>query len=169
MGSGRSRSRAARNSLTTSSVRSPAPSRVNIRLRCVRTVEQLMPMREAISLSCRPYKSCSAIWACRVGSRKAATTHRHTSPSSGKVLAGMTSPGVGDERREDMAGSPNKKSVEPRTLRKPPPRGMKNVPMADAPCGARLKALPLQIKLGGFSGSSSLMLAHQFSCWPPPE
>lgn len=55
-----------------------------------------------------------------------------------------------------------KEGAEPRTLQEPPARGEKNVHLADAPCGARLKALSLFFKLAGFPGNSDLTLARHF-------
>lgn len=59
-----------------------------------------------------------------------------------------------------------KKSVEPRLLPEPRPRGIQEQHMADAPCGARLKMLLLGYKslaaqVGRFQGSRNLTLARR--------
>lgn len=62
-------------------------------------------------------------------------------------------------------GPEQKGSAEPRTPREPPPRGMENVPWPTPPFGgAAAKALPLQLKLGGFPESSGLTLARRSDC-----
>jgi hypothetical protein len=50
-----------------------------------------------------------------------------------------------------MKGSPNKKSVEPRTLKQGPPGPTQNVPWPTPLAGRGHKALLACLKLGGFA------------------
>jgi len=98
-------------------------------------------------------------------------------PRSQVQLAADRSPKVREHRqgREVVAFEgvrlihqrPRKKR-ERRTKAAPrtPAKGRTERTLADAPCGARLKALLLYMKLGGFLGSSDLTLARQFNCRP---
>lgn len=57
-------------------------------------------------------------------------------------------------------GGPAKKERRTRAAPGAPAKGHGKRTLADAPCGARLKALLSQMKLGGFPGSSDLTLAR---------
>ena len=58
--------------------------------------------------------------------------------------------------------SAQEKERRTKDARRTPAKGRIERTLADAPCGARLKALPLSIELGGFLQSSVLTHTRQF-------
>lgn len=106
--------------------------------------------------------------ACRADNPANATTRRQVAASStGGVSAGCGSGWIGSalraaRARRGMGGVPTKRERRTKDASGAPAKGHGERALADAPLrGAAFKALPLQLKLGGFPESSGLTLARR--------